>query len=105
MPTSVDFGTGRRLGCQRALAIGRVENPPEAAVHRFPSNVGRAVVASTAVALLFAFSFLGALHAPAPHDLPVGLAGPAPAVAAVEQRLADQAPGAFAVSRYPDEAA
>jgi hypothetical protein len=37
-------------------------------VHRFPSNVMRPWSPSTAVALLFAFSFPGALHAPAPHD-------------------------------------
>jgi hypothetical protein len=37
-----------------------------------------------------------------PRDLPIGVAGPAPATAAMEQRLADDA---FDVTRYPDESA
>jgi hypothetical protein len=37
-----------------------------------------------------------------PRDLPIGVAGPAPATAALEHRLAD---GAFDVARYPDESA
>jgi hypothetical protein len=41
-----------------------------------------------------------------PRDLPIGVAGPAPAAAAVEQRLATQAAeGAFDVHRYAGEAA
>ena len=39
-----------------------------------------------------------------PRDLPIGVAGPAPAAQAVEQRLATQE-GAFDVHRYADEAA
>jgi hypothetical protein len=39
-----------------------------------------------------------------PRDLPIGLAGPAPAVEALEQRLASRE-GAFDLHRYPDEAA
>ena len=39
-----------------------------------------------------------------PRDLPIGVAGPAPAAQAVEQRLATQE-GAFDVDRYADEAA
>jgi len=74
-------------------------------VHRILSNVGRAVVGSTVIALLFAFSFLGALHAPRPNDLPVGLAGPPEAVDAVARQLDSRAPGGFDISRYPDEEA
>lgn len=72
---------------------------------RIPSTLIRPVVGSTVVALLFALSFLGALHAPRPNDLPVGLTGPPPAVTAVQDQLDRRAPGAFAVTRYPDEAA
>jgi hypothetical protein len=40
-----------------------------------------------------------------PHDVPLGLAGPRPAVAQVEQGLAGAGEGAFRVTRYADEAA
>jgi hypothetical protein len=40
----------------------------------------------------------------APHDLPVGIAGRGDSVAQIERQLAAQ-DGAFAVHRYPDEAA
>ena len=39
-----------------------------------------------------------------PRDLPVGVAGPAPAADAIETKLAQQA-GAFDVERYADESA
>jgi hypothetical protein len=39
-----------------------------------------------------------------PRDLPVGVAGPASAVSAIEQRL-EAADGSFDIHRYPDEAA
>ncbi len=53
------------------------------------------------VALVFvAFALPGARTAP--RDVPIGLAGPAPAVAQVQQGLAQAAPGAFTVTAYPD---
>jgi hypothetical protein len=53
------------------------------------------------VALVFvAFALPGARTAP--RDVPIGLAGPAPAVAQVEQALERAEPGAFAVTAYPD---
>ncbi len=53
------------------------------------------------VVLVFvAFALPGARTAP--RDVPIGLAGPAPAVAQVQQGLAQAAPGAFAVTAYPD---
>jgi hypothetical protein len=56
------------------------------------------------VALVFvAFALPGARTAP--RDVPVGLAGPDPAVAQVERALAEAEPGALAVTAYPDEAA
>ncbi len=41
----------------------------------------------------------------APRDLPIGVAGPAPAVAQVQQRLGAAAPGTFEVQSFADEAA
>src|SRR5215218_10738701 len=40
-----------------------------------------------------------------PHDVPLGMAGPAPAVAQVGQGLASAGEGAFRVTRYADDAA
>jgi hypothetical protein len=50
--------------------------------------------------VLVAFALPGARTAP--RDVPIGLAGPAPAVAQVQQGLAQAAPGAFVVTAYPD---
>jgi hypothetical protein len=40
-----------------------------------------------------------------PHDVPLGVSGPAPLAAQVTQRLDRAAPGAFSVTAYGDEAA
>lgn len=40
-----------------------------------------------------------------PHDIPIGVAGPAPATAQITTRLNQTAPGAFTVTPYPDETA
>jgi hypothetical protein len=45
-----------------------------------------------------------AIKSPAPHDIPVGLAGPAPAVQQIEQALGSRAPGAFDFTSYASEA-
>jgi hypothetical protein len=45
-----------------------------------------------------------AIKSPAPHDIPVGLAGPAPAVQQISQAFAAKAPGAFDITTYASEA-
>jgi hypothetical protein len=66
--------------------------------------LGLVVGLTLAVAVLFvAFALPGARTAP--RDVPVGVVGPAPAVAQVRQGLAQAQPGAFAVTTYPDDAA
>jgi hypothetical protein len=66
--------------------------------------VGLVVGLTLAVAVVFvAFALPGARTAP--RGVPIGLAGPAAAVAQVEHGLAQVQPGAFAVTTYPDDPA
>lgn len=54
----------------------------------------------SAFAALFATSFIGALHQPKPHDVPIAVVAPAPAVTVLQQRLGARLPGAFTLERY-----
>jgi hypothetical protein len=60
---------------------------------------------ATVIGLAFVVVFLDAFHAPAPHDLPVGVVGGADQVERVQAELDRAAPGQFAVERLADEAA
>ncbi|AKH80937.1 hypothetical protein AA958_00740 [Streptomyces sp. CNQ-509] len=62
------------------------------------------VVLGLFLVLAFAGLMIPGLRNPAPSDMPLGLAGPGPAVAQVEAELDAAAPGAFEVKRYADEA-
>ena len=62
-----------------------------------------AVAAALAVALLFALVGGFALRDPRPHDVPVGVAGPPPAVAAVQDGLDAAVPGGFEVRALPGD--
>jgi len=62
--------------------------------------LGAAVVGSGVQSACFALSFLGALHDPHPHRLPVGVVAPAPARAALGAGLSSHAPKAFALRAY-----
>jgi len=68
-------------------------------------RAGAAAAALTLVSMLFVGSFLGALHDPAPHGLPVGVAGPSAAARQLDAAFARRLPGAFTVSAYPGVAA
>src|SRR5262245_26943649 len=72
------------------------------------SPLARASLAAAALllaqAILIAWFSWPALRL-APRDLPVVVAGPAPAAAALADRLAAERPGAFEVSTVPDAAA
>jgi len=61
------------------------------------------IVASAAFAAIFVALTLSAFHAPRPHGLPVGVAGPAAATSRVEQGLDRALPGAFDWRGYPSE--
>ncbi|WBB60922.1 hypothetical protein O7599_36490 [Streptomyces sp. WMMC500] len=54
--------------------------------------------------LAFAGLMIPGLRNPAPSEMPLGLAGPGPAVAQIEAQLDAAAPDAFEVTRYADEA-
>src|SRR5487761_1759099 len=58
----------------------------------------------TLLCMLFIGSFLGALHDPVPHRLPVAVAGPPGAAGQLSAAFARHAPGAFAFTPYPDAA-
>ena len=62
------------------------------------------VVAGAAFAAIFVALTLSAFHAPAPHGLPVGVAGSAAVTGHVEQALDKAAPGAFQWRSYPSAA-
>jgi nucleotide-binding universal stress UspA family protein len=74
---------------------------------RFPARyraLAGFVVASGVFVAAFAALTLSAFHQPAPHDLPVGITGPAAVTRQVEQVLDRAAPGAFRFRGYPGQA-
>ena len=74
-----------------------------------PSSLSRCralagfIMVSAAFAAIFVALTLSAFHAPRPHDLPVGIVGPAAVTSQVEQALDSAAPGAFAWRSYPSQ--
>jgi hypothetical protein len=58
------------------------------------------ILASAAFAAIFVALTLSAFHAPRPHDLPVGVVGPAAVTSRVEHALDSAVPGAFAWRGY-----
>lgn len=62
-------------------------------------------IAALTIGFLFITSILGAYHAPAPHDVPVAIVGPAQATAPVKAALRQRAPGAFDLVSYQSAAA
>ncbi|MDX6739175.1 hypothetical protein [Actinocorallia sp. A-T 12471] len=66
------------------------------------------LVFGAALALLQALLIVAFAWAPthtAPRDLPIGVAGPAPAAAQLTEKLRAASPGAFEIKTYADEAA
>jgi nucleotide-binding universal stress UspA family protein len=63
------------------------------------------LVASGVFVAIFVALTLSAYHRPAPHDLPVGVVGPAAVTRQVEHALDGAAPGGFRFLSYPSEAA
>jgi nucleotide-binding universal stress UspA family protein len=73
---------------------------------RYPARyraLGGFILASAAFAAIFVALTLSAFHAPRPHDLPVGIVGPAAVTSRVEHALDSAAPGAFGWRSYPSE--
>src|SRR5262245_42376897 len=64
-----------------------------------------AVAAVTLLGLVFVASFLGALHQPEPHDVPIAVVGPAQVAGQLDQAVTERAPGAFDLRAYSSEEA
>src|SRR2546423_11585843 len=57
------------------------------------------------LALVTLIGLIGpAIKSPSPHDIPVGLVGPAPATQQIATAFATKAPGAFQLTTYGSEA-
>jgi nucleotide-binding universal stress UspA family protein len=70
---------------------------------RFRVHAGY-LAASAAFAAVFVALVLSAFHAPAPHDLPVGIVAPAAVTGQVQKALDAHLPGGFELRAYPSEA-
>lgn len=81
-----------------------VHAPSTKVVGRVGDIVGPLIALAALVSLLALALALPAMKA-APHDLPVGIAGPAVAAGPVSQQLATGQPGAVSLTSFPDEAA
>jgi hypothetical protein len=83
---------------ERAAEMGH--SGPRAGIARLvPPVVGGLVLLVTLLGLIGT-----AIRDPRPHDIPVGLVGPAPAVQQVSAAFGSAAPGAFAFTTYSSEA-
>jgi hypothetical protein len=71
---------------------------------RRPWSMAAAALLVAAIAALPVWAFTWGAARLEPRDLPIGVAGPAPAIGAIQQRLAQQG-DAFDVHVYPDEPA
>lgn len=58
------------------------------------------VLGVSVFAALIVTSFVGAFHEPGPHQVPVAVVAPVPAVAELQTRLDAMVPGAFTLRRY-----
>jgi nucleotide-binding universal stress UspA family protein len=74
---------------------------PRAAQYR---ALGAFVAASAIFVAIFVAVTLSGFHQPTPHDLPVGMVGPAAVTGRVEHALDGAAPGAFSFRSYPSAA-
>ena len=68
-------------------------------------NAVIAVVIGLLIQIAFVASFVAAQVDPQPHDVPVGVVGPQPAVGQVEQALERRSPGGLEIRAYPSPGA
>lgn len=68
-----------------------------------PVRAAGVVLAMTAAVALMCLAFAWPAVLSTPHDLPIGVVGPQPAVTRVQAQLNDADPGGFAVAGYPDQ--
>ena len=82
-------------------------NPSARTRHEPPAAVratGIVVVLTVAIAVI-AIAFALPASRSAPHDVPIGVAGPAPVAEQISARLGERAPDAFDVRTFDDDAA
>ena len=76
--------------------------------HAGPAEMPRRFLAPVVGGLVLLIALLGlvgtAIRDPRPHDIPVGLVGPAPAVQQISSAFGTNAPGAFQFTTYGSEA-
>src|ERR1044072_5196446 len=77
-----------------------------APVHEPPAAIRATgiIVALTLALAVIAIAFALPAARTAPHDVPIGVAGPQAASGQVSAALGKPAPGAFAITYYPGEA-
>lgn len=94
--------TSTAAGSHRAAA-----QSTHAAAHEPPAALRATgiVVAVTVLLALVAIAFALPAARSGPHDVPIGAAGPQAAGGQIAEMLDQKAPGAFAVTYYPGEAA
>ena len=63
-----------------------------------------ASIGTTLLGMLIIGTFLGALHDPQPHGIPIAMVGPAAGISQVETAIGRQAPGAFDFATYSSAA-
>lgn len=68
-----------------------------------PRKIAAIIGLVTALGMVFAASFLGAFHKPAPHDVPVAVVGPAQVATQIDAELGSRLQGAFVIKSYADE--
>lgn len=79
----------------------------KAHAHEEPADAKRkavvVIVAATLLGMLFAGSFVGALHRPEPHDIPVAVVAPTEVVSTMRAALAERSAGALELTSYDSE--
>ena len=74
---------------------------------RTPTATRRAVITAlgaTLFSFLVAWSWIGAVHTPAPHQVKVAVVAPSPLLAELQTGLNEHAPGGFDLVAYPNQA-
>jgi hypothetical protein len=88
-----------------ATATDHVVRGDRRASHRIEAAGLLGALGVTLVSAVFIVSFIGGLHTPGPRSVPIGLVGAPAQASRLGATLTHQAPGAFAISSYPDATA
>lgn len=102
-PSGSEFGG--RFPAHGATATDHVARGDRRARHRIEVAALLGALAVTLVSAVFIVSFIGGLHTPGPRSVPIGLVGSPAQASRLDAASSQQAPGAFAVSSYPDATA